>query len=481
MSDRKRLFLIFLLALLGFIDAGWLSVQSLVVEARALCGPIGNCADVLTSRYAKIFGIPVAAFGAAMYLLLMVLTYRAGSGNGRVPGSVRLISLTGMLLSAALMAILAFVLNAFCLFCVLSALTITFIWILSRSSASPGEEPPSERRSPWNAVAAAGVGALYLVFIGALWAGRPTAPVVARIGDEVLTEDTMLRELLVFTAETERSLQEMKIAWANNALVNRLLEREAAKRGMTVNELAEKTAGNDVVVSDSELTAMGRLLAGEGVELTAADSGQLRAIVIQQRREQRIVQLVDSLKKIYKAELLLEPIPVVNPMLDFSGSPVIGRPDARVMIVVFTDFQCPFCATTAGILEELRRRYPSDVSVLIKNLPLDIHPHAALAAEASLCALEQGKYIQLHDLLFKNQHDLTSSSIRKLAAEAGLDTAKLEACLKAGSHRQYIERDINEAKRNGVTGTPILFLNGRPLMGEISLDRMMQEVQVALR
>jgi protein-disulfide isomerase len=151
------------------------------------------------------------------------------------------------------------------------------------------------------------------------------------------------------------------------------------------------------------------------------------------------------------------------------------------MFVVFTDFQCPFCATVAALLRELVKRHPDDVIVYVKNYPLRMHVHAELAAEASLCANAQGKYPEFHDLLFSNQNSLDESALIRFAGLAGCDTAAFASCLRSGFHKQFIARDIAEAGKNGITGTPTVFLNGRPLLGDLSLEQLEAELQALRR
>lgn len=148
-------------------------------------------------------------------------------------------------------------------------------------------------------------------------------------------------------------------------------------------------------------------------------------------------------------------------------SPMLGKPDAKIQVVTFEDFECPFCSTVGPNLKEFQARYPNDVVVVYKHLPLDIHPAAQLAAEASMAALQQGqdKFWTYHDILFKNQKALDKDSLIRYAGEAGLDVEKFKQDLDAGVGKAIITRDVQEAARAGASGTPSVYVNGMKYQG----------------
>jgi len=151
--------------------------------------------------------------------------------------------------------------------------------------------------------------------------------------------------------------------------------------------------------------------------------------------------------------------------------PYVGPKNAPVTIVEFSDFQCPFCADfhdkTYG---PLMQKYNGKVRFVYRDFPLDMHPDAEKAAEAANCALQQGpdKYWALHAAIFKNQR-VTGVGLAAIATMAktisGLDTAKLDACIKSGKMADEISKDVQDANSYGVTGTPTFFINGQRLVG----------------
>jgi protein-disulfide isomerase len=152
--------------------------------------------------------------------------------------------------------------------------------------------------------------------------------------------------------------------------------------------------------------------------------------------------------------------------VDTSGSPAQGREDAKVTMVEFVDFECPFCGRYArDTLPQLRRDYGDRIRYVSRQFPLDIHPNADGAARAAVCADEQGRYWQLHDLLFAHQEALGKRDLAGYARELGLDMGRYSTCLRSTATRAHVERDLDDGRRYGVTGTPAFFINGRVISG----------------
>ena len=149
-----------------------------------------------------------------------------------------------------------------------------------------------------------------------------------------------------------------------------------------------------------------------------------------------------------------------------AGYPTRGPLMAPVTIVEFSDFECPFCGGLFPTLKAVEKNYPGQVRIVYRQFPLrKIHPRAQKAAEASLCANEQGRFWEMHDSLFGNQEDLGVDALKARAVELNLDTAAFNACLDSGKEVAAIDKDIAEGMKAGVTGTPIMFINGRMMLG----------------
>jgi protein-disulfide isomerase len=161
--------------------------------------------------------------------------------------------------------------------------------------------------------------------------------------------------------------------------------------------------------------------------------------------------------------------------------PALGPENAPVTIVEFSDFQCPFCARAGPIVKQIVARYPEQVRVVYRHFPLDsIHPRARPAAEAAACADEQGRFWEYHDKLFANAKALEDVDLERYAGEVGLDVAAFGACRTEGRKRELVERDVQDARSVGITGTPSFFVNGRMLGGAQPLEKFVELIEAEL-
>jgi protein-disulfide isomerase len=147
------------------------------------------------------------------------------------------------------------------------------------------------------------------------------------------------------------------------------------------------------------------------------------------------------------------------------GSPARGPESARVSIVEFSDFQCPFCGRVTPTMDKLVSEYGDQVRIVFKNLPLSIHPKAKAAHAAAEAAHRQGKFWEMHDRIFANQRALEPEVFEGYAEAIGLDMARYRADVASSEVKKRIGDDMAEAQKLGVTGTPGFFINGRFVSG----------------
>jgi protein-disulfide isomerase len=159
--------------------------------------------------------------------------------------------------------------------------------------------------------------------------------------------------------------------------------------------------------------------------------------------------------------------PAVRKVSIPAEAPSKGPKAAKVTIVAWSDFECPFCGRVNPTLKQVEETYGKDVRVVFRHQPLPFHQNAKLAAEASLAAHEQGKFWEYHDKLFLNQRALDRASLERYAQELKLDTAKFKAALDSGKFRSRVEQDARDGAAVGANGTPTFFINGRELVGAV--------------
>jgi protein-disulfide isomerase len=157
--------------------------------------------------------------------------------------------------------------------------------------------------------------------------------------------------------------------------------------------------------------------------------------------------------------------------LDLSAAPARGRSDAAITIIEFSDLQCPFCARVTPTLRELLKQYPDQVRWVFKNFPLDFHADSPLAHSAAMAAARQGKFWEMHDLIFAGQQNLKRDSLLAEANSLNLDMARFTTDLDGAELKQQVERDRQDGLGLGVSGTPAFFINGKPFSGAMPLDQ----------
>jgi len=154
-----------------------------------------------------------------------------------------------------------------------------------------------------------------------------------------------------------------------------------------------------------------------------------------------------------------------------AGSPSKGGPEsAKVTVVEFSDFQCPFCSRVTPTLNEIEKAYGDQVRIVFKHLPLRMHTKAPAAHAAAEAAHRQGKFWEMHDKIFANQRELTEAKFAEYAAELELDVEKFKQDAASAEVKKKVDSDAREAASLGVTGTPGFFINGRFLSGARPFD-----------
>jgi protein-disulfide isomerase len=185
-----------------------------------------------------------------------------------------------------------------------------------------------------------------------------------------------------------------------------------------------------------------------------------------QAEQQQIITRLDELKQLlqangHPANSAVLPSPQPPSTLDIHGENFRGDSGARVAIVEYADFECPYCGQYArDVYPQISDKYikTGKVKYFYRDLPLPMHPHAMSAARAGRCAGEQGKYWEIHDNLFANQTALGLKDISDRAQGLGIDVQKLSDCLSSDKYTGEIRKSVSEAQKLGIDGTPTFFL-----------------------
>lgn len=146
------------------------------------------------------------------------------------------------------------------------------------------------------------------------------------------------------------------------------------------------------------------------------------------------------------------------------GRPIYGAERAPVTVVVFADFECPHCRAEAPVLRKAVDQFRGRARLIYKHFPLMGHDRAKAAAIATEAAHEQGKFWEMHDLVFENQTDLSDEKLYAFAQEIGLDMEKFKAAYASGKYKSVVEKDKADGEKLEISGTPAVFINGREMI-----------------
>ena len=279
--------------------------------------------------------------------------------------------------------------------------------------------------------------------------------------------------------QLNQQLFELRERALNMMLGERLLAREAADAGITVDELVATFRVE--AIDEREVDAMVEDARRRGAPIAAE---QLRPMIRdylrdQKRsaaRERRIRQLKEEHAKAGKPIAMnLQPPRVKVPVR--TGDPTKGQ--GPVEILQFSDFECPYCQRAQPNIHELMVRYDGKIRMVWKDFPLPGHEHAIAAAVAARCAHEQGKFWQYHDVLFANQHALSAAELRRHGATVGLELETFDACVATGRHQEAIRAEL-QADDHPIAVTPTLLINGRMVTGAVGVEQLAAIVEQEL-
>jgi protein-disulfide isomerase len=299
---------------------------------------------------------------------------------------------------------------------------------------------------------------------------------VATIGDQAITRaqlevvaadqlDQLNMQRLQMMTRLEQERQKLLRDALEKMIEDRLLKLEAKARGVSKDDLVKQQITSKVPeITDEDVHAFYQELSKQRQELPPEErlAPKIRSHLQQQKEHEVREAFIDQLKEKYHAEILLS-----EPRVEVAteGFPTRGPANAPVTMVEFSDFECPFCGRVVPTIEKIKKTYGDKVRLVFRQFPLPIHPHAAKAAEASLCAREQGKFWEMHDAMFGDQHNLSADQLKAKAKSIGLNTTQFDQCLDNDKYADAINSDIKAGMIAGVSGTPAVFINGRFVNG----------------
>lgn len=308
---------------------------------------------------------------------------------------------------------------------------------------------------------------------------RQEAPeVLATIGDESIRRSEVEAQVAVELARLDHQYRQDRHNLMQRALEQlvreRLLTEEAEAQGITPEQLtAQIQSSVNVTEADARTwyETNHRSLGGRSYEELAS---RIQEFLVNTGRQKAMTDFARDLERQKGVVYHLEPFRVE---LNLKDAPSKGPADAPVTLVEFSDFECPFCGGFVNTLKELEQAYGDELRVVYRQYPLEaIHPRAFKAAEASLCAHEQGRFWEMHDLMFQEQDRLDVPALKEKAARIGLKEDEFASCLDSGRMAERIRQDMREGDLLGVEGTPAVFINGIAVGGGAAPYEMLAQI-----
>ena len=309
---------------------------------------------------------------------------------------------------------------------------------------------------------------------------------LARVSGKTITEADVqkagaaeLAQLDREYAKNRRALIESKV---KQMVLDTMVEKEAQEKGVTKERLIAD-ATKSAPVTDAEVDKFYEENKTQIPPNVTKEQAlpKVRQYLEQLHQGEARTVFYAALEAKYKADYLLEPERVTVDAASYAA-PVQGAAGAPVTIVEFSDFQCPFCSRLIPTLKQVEKKYGDQVKVVFRQYPLNIHENAQKAAEAALCANDQGKFWELHDAMFGDQSGLAVGGLKFKATKiAGLKTEEFNSCLDSGKHAPEVKKDLAAGTAAGVSSTPAMFVNGRFILGAVPLDDITKVIDDELK
>ncbi len=242
-----------------------------------------------------------------------------------------------------------------------------------------------------------------------------------------------------------------------------VVDAEAKKKGLTPEALFEEVAAGAPAVTVEDVSKWFKeneaRLGGAPLEEVAP---QIEKMLAQEHRGAAWSAFIEPKLAALSWNMVLTP-----PRTTIETTRLVRGPEnAPITLITFSDYQCPYCIRSEKVLADVLAKYPKDVRLNQRHFPLDqIHPFARPAAEAAMCADEQGHFWEFHDAIFALNGKLDEKSFAAIGAQLGLDEKALARCISEHRFKDFVQQDADAGEAAGVTGTPAFFVNGIPMKG----------------
>ena len=318
--------------------------------------------------------------------------------------------------------------------------------------------------------------AAWSLLLGVPALGQTPDLVLASVHGTEITLEQVDQSVAARIYPLQQQLYAIRKAALENLVTSKLLENEAAARGISIDELRRRLTVGEINVTRAQVEEAYTQNASFFASMSPDEARErLRLDLENQTRMKHYRTGLEALRKKWSVKLSFPPPPFVTE-LDDGVSPAKGATKPLVTIVEFSDFECPYCSEVQTTLKQVMENYGKDVRLVFKHLPLEGHRHSLPAARAAYCAAEQDRFWQFHDALFASRN-LSPGVFNQIATDLGLGMAKFRACLTSEQSRSAIVKDIETARLFSIDSTPSFIVNGKLIKGALSFNEFQKIIE----
>jgi protein-disulfide isomerase len=310
------------------------------------------------------------------------------------------------------------------------------------------------------------------------------ANVVAVIGSKKVTKRELYKNIEVELFELEEKIFKLKMDRMKILMLEKFMKEHPGKKGLTNDQFLEKYITKDIKISEAEFNGFVKKRGIPETHLSDDIRARIEKFLEQEAKKSAIENWITQNSKEQKVEIYFPRPRRPEFAVDVKNAPFYGNKNAKVTIVEYSDFQCPFSKQGSKVIKKIKDSYGDRVRIIHKNFPLPFHKFANKMAQAGLCAWDQGnnKFWPFYESLYQNQTMADDKSLVDLAGKSGLKVAQFSKCLKSNKYKQKIDSQIQEANDLGIKSTPTFYVNGKIISGaqkfEVFRDLINEEISL---
>ncbi|MBT3984427.1 MAG: DsbA family protein [Bacteriovoracaceae bacterium] len=308
--------------------------------------------------------------------------------------------------------------------------------------------------------------------------------VAAKVGTEEISIGELTSGIESEIYEAERKVYELKFNRLRSLLLEKMMKGDPNKKGLTNDQYMDKYIAKGIKIGKAEIEAFIKERKIPAQHVTPQIKERIKGFLETEKKKKAVDKWLGEKTAKNPVEVYIAKpsrptfnVPVAN------DDPYKGGKNAKVVIVEFSDFQCPFCAKGADLTKQILKKYGDKVKFVYKNFPLPFHTQAHGAAQAALCAKEQSvdSFWKFHDTMFADQTKLALPDLKNTAKTLGLKTEQFAKCLDSKKYSKAVDDSLSEGKKVGVRSTPTFYVNGKLINGAQPLETFSEIIDEELK